>query len=187
MALVAVMFWFPIGMLLPGEPFLILAGVLAPSGQLSLPLVFTAIAVTAVVSPSLAFQVGRRIDDRVERAQKDSRIVGRLLTKGEAFLLRRGELAVAIACWVPPIRAVVPLLMGAARYSFPRFLAFSAAGTTAWVAIFVIGGYLAGPIFSKYVGPISLALLAVTLAVALIARLRRRSDAKRPNLVDERN
>ncbi|MFB7718949.1 DedA family protein [Nocardia sp. NPDC056100] len=181
-ALTLLLFWIPTGMIIPGEPFFVLAGILAASGQVSLPLVLIVIIASAIISPIGAYVAGRRFDGWISSRPADSKF-RRLLTKGEAALRRRGAPAAAFACWIPFLRTTIPLMIGASRYSFTRFVAFSATGTTLWSALFIIGGYFAGPFFQKfaiYVGMGLLILLVPLILFKLIRRLVRGPAAKQP-------
>ncbi|WP_433678293.1 DedA family protein [Nocardia sp. CA-119907] len=191
---IAVLFVFPVGALLPGEPFLIAVGVLASEGELSLPLALAVVLAAVIVTPLLAFRTGDRIYSRIRRRPADSRM-RKFIKQSEDVLDKRGEIMAAVVCWVPPLRGTVPMLMGAARYSFPRFLAFSALGTTVWAVLFVTGGYLAAPLFSRLavcVGIVGILAAVIPAIAERIKHVRRRRAAAASHrigidLIDGRN
>lgn len=166
------LFWFPTGLVFPGEPFYVVAGVLAAGGQLSLPLTLIIVIVSSILSPTGAYFVGRRFDDWLRNRPEDSKF-RRMLVKGEDAVRRRGALAAALSCWVPLLRVTVPTMIGASRYPFPRFLALSASGTTVWCSLFVLGGYYAGPFFTKFAVYVGIALLVALVGAGLVKLVRR--------------
>ncbi|WP_327145428.1 DedA family protein [Nocardia sp. NBC_01327] len=170
--LTVLLFWIPTGLIIPGEPFFVLAGILAASGQVSLPIVILVIVTSAIVSPIGTYYAGRVFDDWIGRRPAESKL-RRALEKGEDTLRRRGAPAAVFACWIPLLRTTLPIMIGASKYSFPRFVAFSATGTTIWSALFIIGGYYAGPFFQKFAIYAGMALLA-SLAILILYKLVRR-------------
>ncbi|MFX0579396.1 DedA family protein [Nocardia nepalensis] len=183
-ALIAVgLFWFPIGMLFPGEPLVILAGSLAADGEISLPGVFVLMMAAATMSMSLAYATGRRFDGWISR-RPQSRL-RRLLDRGENILRPRGALAIVSVSWIPPLRATLPMLAGATRYPFRRFLAFNVVGATVWTTVFMGGGYLAGPLLLGNPRPIVASIIVVLLVVAVAKWIRRRRADKVTAPIDE--
>lgn len=84
-----------VGFVLPGETAVVLGGVLAATGHLSLPVLLVVVVVAAVVGDSVGYEVGRRFGPRV--------LGSRLLRRHQARLQgRRGSCASGAAgpsCW----------------------------------------------------------------------------------------
>jgi membrane protein DedA with SNARE-associated domain len=75
----------------------------------------------------------------------------------------------------------MPALAGTSRMSYPRFLAFNAAGGLVWGVGFVLLGFLAGDSYKrieKAVGQGSALLILLVLVVAIVIwRIRKRRTA----------
>ncbi|WP_040865359.1 DedA family protein [Nocardia exalbida] len=182
-ALTISLFWIPMGLIIPGEPLFVLVGILAAGNRVDFQIVLAVVIASNVVGPTGTYYLGRVFDDWIRHRPVDSKL-RRALEKGESSLRKRGTVATLFACWIPLLRTTIPVLIGASKYSFPRFLAFSATGTTIWSAIFVSGGFFAGPFFEKfatYAGMVLLAALVCFLLVKLVRRLTRRAVPAEPN------
>ncbi|MGK5543323.1 DedA family protein [Streptomyces sp. URMC 127] len=180
----AAAFIFPIGLVLPAELFLAVAGILAANGQLSAPLVFVVVCAAAALSLSLSYRSGQPVHRRIQRRPPHSKLRAGA-EKGEALMRRRGALAMVAVCWVALLRPIVPLLMGSARYSFPRFLAAGLLGTALWAAALIGGGYALGPAITQYTGIAMAVVIVVPVGNVLIKRLkakRRAQDGTAPSL-----
>ncbi len=119
-----------VGFVLPGETAVLLGGVLASTGRLSLPVLLVLVVLAAVGGDSVGYEVGRRFGPRL--------LGGRLLRRhrarvddASAVLRRRGGWAVLLARSTAFLRAVMPGLAGLSRMPYRRFLAFNAAGRAA--------------------------------------------------------
>ncbi|MBH0779664.1 DedA family protein [Nocardia bovistercoris] len=172
----AALFWFPIGMLFPGEPLVILAGSLAADGEISLPGVFVLMVAAGTAGMSLAYVTGRRFDGWISRRPRSR--LRRVLDRGENILRPRGASAIISVSWIPPLRATLPVLAGATRYPFRRFLAFNVAGATVWIAVFMGGGYVAGPLLLGHPLPIIASIIVVLLVITATKWIRRRRADK---------
>jgi membrane-associated protein len=176
-----------IGLFLPGETALIVGGVLASQGHLSLPLLLVLAIIAAVAGDSVGYEVGRRGGPALRRSRLGRLIGARRWAKAEQFLVRRGGLAVFLGRWVGVMRPLVPSLAGMGKMPYRRFLTFNILGGVPWATAVVLGGYAAGNSFglvSQWLGRGSLflgSLLALAAAAwfgfRLIAKRRRRRNA----------
>lgn len=164
-----------VGFVLPGETAVVLAGVAASQGRVSLPLLVVVVVVAAIAGDSVGYEVGRHAGPRVlDLPLLRSRRGG--IERARAFLREKGGRAVFIGRWTAFLRAVTPGLAGVSHMPYRRFLAFNAAGGVAWGTTFCLVGYLAGASYHKVeqvAGRASLVLLGVVVAVLLIAHVRR--------------
>jgi membrane-associated protein len=105
--------------------------------------------VAAVVSGSLAgetvgFVVGRVFGPRLIASRLGRRIGQRHVLRAERWLERRGGVAILISRFLPVMHALIPVTVGASRYPYRRFLAWTAPACVAWAAIYVSVGQAAG-------------------------------------------
>jgi membrane protein DedA with SNARE-associated domain len=173
-----------VGFVLPGETAVVLGGVLAYRGDLSLPALLVVVVVAAIVGDSVGYEVGRRYGDRVLQIRPLRRHAPRLAA-AQNLVRRRGASAVFLGRWTAFLRAVMPGLAGVSRMRYPRFLAFNAIGGLAWGTTFVLIGYLAGDSYARVeeiAGRGAAAVTAAVLLILLVVWHRRRAvrETERP-------
>jgi membrane-associated protein len=173
------------GFVFPGETAIVVAGVLASQGRVSLPVLFVVIVIAAVTGDSVGYEIGRRFGDRLI-AVKPLRRHQAKIGKAQGMLRRRGAFAVFLGRFTALLRALMPALAGSARMPYGRFLVFNAMGGIAWGIGFTTGGYLAGTAFeqvARWAGrvlAIGVALLVVAAIVVWSLRRRRRERIPDP-------
>jgi membrane protein DedA with SNARE-associated domain len=157
------------GALLPGEASLIVAGALASSGRLSLPLVIAVAAGAAIVGDNVGYQIGRRGLRRVLDRPGRRRAA---IQRGEAFFRRHGAAAVFFGRWLPGLRVAASWLAGANRMPWRRFLLWNALGGISWAATVGSAAYVLGRTASGWLAAIGLVGVAIVVLVELIRRFR---------------
>ena len=133
-----------LGIVVPGEFALVLGGVLAHQGRVSLLAAIAAGAAGAVAGDSIGYAVGRRFGDRLlDRLPR--RLRGRRhLERAMALARRHGGRAVFVGRFTTGVRALVPGLAGLAQVPYRTFVAFNAAGGLLWATGSVLLGFAAG-------------------------------------------
>jgi len=166
------------GALVPGETGLIVAGVLAAEGRLSLPAVIGVAAGGAILGDNVGYLLGRRglrrLFDRPGRWAAGRR---RLVQRGEKFFARYGAAAVFFARWLPALRVAAAWLAGESRMPWRRFLLWNALGGIAWAATIGSLAYVLGRTASGSLSAIGFIGIGIAAVVFLVARLRRRRHA----------
>ena len=170
-----------IGFVIPGETAAVLAGVGAGLGHVALPLSLAVVVLAAIVGDSVGYEVGRRFfGPRVLTGPLLARH-RRRIERAQAFLRRRGGIAVFLGRFTAFFRAMMPALAGASRMPYRKFLAWNAVGGLVWGTIFVVVGYAAGASYhqvEKQVGRgIAIGLAAVVVAALVAWRLRSEGSA----------
>jgi membrane protein DedA with SNARE-associated domain len=127
--LVAVVGAESMGVPLPGETALILGGLAASEGRLSIVLVIVLGAAAAIVGDNIGFQIGRR-GGRVllERPGRFYEERQRVLAVGDPFFERHGPKAVFLGRWIAGLRVWASWLAGASVMSWRSFLLWNALG-----------------------------------------------------------
>jgi membrane-associated protein len=171
-----------IGFVLPGETAVLIGGVLAAGGRLSLTTLCVLVFVAAVVGDTVGYQVGRLLGPHVIGWRRLDRFRARL-DAAQRMLRERGGPAVFLARFTAFLRAAMPGLAGLSRMRYRRFLAFNAAGGLIWGVGFCLIGYLAGASYERVASlvgrgaAIAMAVL-VLLALAVWLLRRRRASAE---------
>jgi membrane protein DedA with SNARE-associated domain len=173
-----------IGFVLPGETAVVIGGVLAATGRLQLPVLLVLVVAAAILGDTVGYEVGRHLGTRALATRPlrrhQSRIEG-----AQRFLRRRGGMAVFLGRFTAFLRAVMPGLAGTSQMSYPRFLAFNAAGGVVWGVGVALLGFFAGNSYQaaeSTLGRTSAIVLAlVVVAGLLIWHRQRRHRTREPD------
>ncbi len=179
------------GVPLPGETILIAAAVIAgTSHALNIWLVVAAAAGGAILGNSISFWIGREIGYRLlVRYGRYVWLSERRIKLGQYVFLRFGGAVVFFGHFVGPLRALAAFLAGTDRMTWPRFLAFNAAGGIVFAVTFGLGAYFLGKEADRLARPVGIGLgvgaAIVIIALALIVRrheteLEARAEAALP-------
>jgi membrane-associated protein len=159
-----------VGFVLPGETAVLLEGVLASAGKLSLPAVLAIVVLAAVLGDSVGYEVGRHFGPRVLTWRPLRRHQTKLNAARES-LRERGGWAVFLGRFTAFLRAVMPGLAGLSRMPYPRFLIYNAAGGVVWGVGVTLLGYFAGRSYDRVASLLSrssIVLIGVLLVAALV-------------------
>ncbi|MFF5078443.1 DedA family protein [Actinoplanes sp. NPDC000266] len=170
-----------IGLVFPGEAALLLGGVLAGTGHLSLPILLIVAVAAAVLGDSAGYEIGRLGGDTI-KASRLGRLIGdERWAKADAFTRKHGVWAVVAGRWIGLMRALVPAMAGMTLMPYRKFLVFNAIGGALWATAVVVGGYFTGTSWHQLesaLGDISIvAVGAAALSVVAFVALRRRASA----------
>ena len=166
-----------LGFVLPGEAAVVLGGVLASRGHVSLVLLVVVV-VAAVAGPLVGYEIGRRMGDRLF-ASRALRRIPRGVEKARSALRDKGGTAVLAGRFIAIIRALMPAAAGAAQMRYRTFVIYTAASGIIWGVGYCLLGYLAGSAYvvvERRVGAglaIALAVLVVAVAIAWAVRRHR--------------
>jgi membrane protein DedA with SNARE-associated domain len=166
-----------VGVIVPGETAVLLGGVLAWYGRVSLADAITAAALGALLGDNIAYWVGVRWGDRIVEG-RIGRIVGeQRWARARRRLNQKGFLTIVFGRFPPVARTLVPVLAGSARMPYPRFLAGNALGVVVWATASVLAGYLAGDAWQRIErvqNIVALAVAAAIVAGVAVVKLRGR-------------
>jgi membrane protein DedA with SNARE-associated domain len=164
---------------LPSETAMIVCGIQAARGQLSLPWVIVCGAAGAFFGDNASYAVGRWIGHPVvDRFFRGERARERL-EWAKRFLKERGSYVLVVARFVPGGRTATTFTSGLVRLPWPtRFVPFIAVAAVLWALYGGLLGYLGGRVFRNQ--PLYALVVAFGIAAAvggsaeLIRWLRRR-------------
>ncbi|TDV43542.1 DedA family protein [Actinophytocola oryzae] len=167
-----------VGMVLPGEVALLVAGFGAHQGWVSLwPMVVVAV-LAAALGDSVGYEVGKWLGPKLLGSGIGRRIGVERWAKAEAFLHRHGGKAVLLGRFTAVLRALTPGVAGAAHLPYLRvFLPWNLAGAVIWGGGCVLLGYgfsASLAVVGRYLAWGPIVLVAVGLVVYLVVRSARR-------------
>ncbi len=166
-----------VGVVFPGEIAVLLGGVSASRGTVSLAEVLIAASLGAVAGDQVGYAVGHRYGEGLLRRIPDRLLDDDKLRSAQAFIRRMGAKGVILGRWTAALRALVPGLAGMSQMHYARFLAANLVGGVVWAVVVGVVGYEAGdqwPAVQRTVGNASYALLAVLALAFLVLHLVRR-------------
>lgn len=166
-----------LGAVLPGETAMVVAGVLAARGNISLPAIIAVSASAAVLGDQVGYLIGRRFGPGLRRSRLGRRVGERRWTTAQDAVNRNGPWAVAGGRWVALLRALVPTVAGAVSMPYRRFLTANAIGGSVWATGTILICYFAGGSASSAqdlltrTSLIGLGIVVVVVAVTMTRRL----------------
>ncbi len=170
-----------VGLVIPSETVVLVGGILAARGNLSLPLLAGLVTVAAVAGDSMGYAIGRRFGPAIQQNRAGQWVGPARWDKAHAYVQSHGVLAVVLGRWVGMMRALVPATAGIVRLPYRRFLAANLVGVATWVVGVLALGYAAtGSITAAQstLGNISTVGIALVLGLAMTMVLRKHHRAK---------
>jgi membrane protein DedA with SNARE-associated domain len=140
-----------VGSVIPGTTVILALSALIPGGDLKLQWVLLAAITGAVLGDGGAFWIGHRRQREILTVWPFSNYP-RLVAQSEAFFNRFGTLAIFLARFVAPIRAVVPITAGALDVPPARFYAVNIPAIVLWACAHVLPGVFAVELLHRYGG-----------------------------------
>ncbi len=173
-----------VGLVAPGETTVIVGGVVAGQGEISL---FVLIAVTwvcAVAGDLASYTVGRRLGRAwMVRHGERLKITEDRLAQVERFFDRHGGVTILIGRFIGFVRALAPFIAGTTRMPLRRFLPYDVLGAGAWAVTFATLGYVFWHSFDRLTTYVSRGLVAfgtvVVVASALVGLVQLRRDPEK--------
>ena len=166
-----------VGLLAPGETFMVFGGVVAGQGRIELVTMIAICWACAVAGDLTSFALGRRLGRAflVRHGPKFS-ITEERLQHVERFFQRHGGKAILIGRFVGIVRAIAPFLAGSSGMRLRRFVPYDIIGAGLWSSTFLVLGYIFWQSFGEVVdyaekGALALGSL-ITLIVALVVVTR---------------
>lgn len=171
---------------IPSELIMPLAGFTAGRGELSFVGVVIAGALGSLLGQLPLYYIGRFFgEDRLvrwaDRYGKWLTLSGNDIKKADDWFDQHGTKAVFFARLVPGLRSLISVPAGMSEMPMPKFLLYSALGTTLWVVILAVLGTLLGQnydLVDTYLGPVALVVVGGLAVFAVVWIVRRRSQRK---------
>ncbi|SOD74147.1 membrane-associated protein [Jatrophihabitans sp. GAS493] len=168
---------FLLGVVLPGETALLVAGVFCERGVLDLRIMIPVAIIAAIAGDSVGYEFGRKFGPALRRSRAGLRVGEPRWATVDAFLHKHGGKAVFLGRMTALLRALMPSMAGMSGMHYWTFLFWNALGGILWATGCVLLGYA----FSSALGTIGstltwapLAILAVAGIVYLVLHRRRR-------------
>jgi len=162
-----------VGFFLPGDSLLFATGFLIHAGflNINIHLAVLIIFVAAVLGDTVGYTFGRKLGPTLFR-KKDARLFKqKYIQQAQDFYEKHGGKTIIIARFVPIVRTFAPIVAGAGKMEYKRFLVFNLIGGFLWAAGVTYAGYLLGGVFESAGIEIDHVLLPLIAIIILISVL----------------
>lgn len=162
-----------IGFFLPGDSLIFTTGFLIQAGLLpiNIHLAVFIIFVAAVLGDTVGYWFGRRAGPRIFK-KPDARLFKQeYIQRSQTFYEKHGGKTIIIARFIPIVRTFAPIVAGASRMNYQRFLSFNVIGGLLWSAGVTYIGYGLGGLFEQAGIDIDQVLLPIIALIIFISIL----------------
>jgi membrane-associated protein len=167
---------------LPGDSLLVMAGVYAAKGDLSIWALNLLLIPLAILGDAVSYTIGARAGRHLFNRPRSRLFRPEHLRAAHDFYERHGGKAIIIARFVPIVRTFVPVVAGAAQMSYLKFATYNVVGGAGWVLSMTLLGYGLGntiPNLDQHIEKVIVIVIAVSLLPGLVEwwRAKRRARA----------
>lgn len=138
---------FFLGFVLPGGDYLLFAaGMFCGTHYLEIPLVLLLLLLVAAsfLGDFTGYFKGKWLGTKLFVDNTSRFFKKEYLERGSRFYDRFGALAFIMGRFMPVIRTLIPMIAGASKYEFKKFLLFNILGALTWVCTLVPLGFFIG-------------------------------------------
>ncbi|TET52391.1 MAG: DedA family protein [Anaerolineales bacterium] len=140
------------GFFLPGDSLLLTAGLLASRGTLDVRVLLPLLFVAAVLGDTVGYWFGAKAGPRIFTREKSLFFKPQNLLKAKAFYDKHGGKTITLARFMPFVRTFAPIVAGAVKMKYNRFLLFNLLGGLVWAIGMTLLGYYLGLAFGTVEG-----------------------------------
>jgi membrane-associated protein len=140
------------GFFFPGDSLLLTAGLLASRGALDIRVLMPVLFVAAVLGDTVGYWFGAKTGPRIFKREESLLFKPQNLLKAKAFYDKHGGKTITLARFMPFIRTFAPIVAGAVRMDYRRFLGFNLLGGVLWAIGMTALGYSLGLAFGTVEG-----------------------------------
>ena len=168
---------------LPGDSLLVMAGVYAAKGDLSILALNLLLIPCAVAGDAMSYGIGARAGHRLFNRPRSRLFRPEHLQAAKAFYERHGGKAIILARFMPLVRTFVPVVAGIAQMRYRRFAGFNVIGGAAWVLSMTLLGFGLGnsiPNLDRHIEKVIVAVVLLSLLPGVIEYLKARRRRATP-------
>jgi len=140
-----------IGFFLPGDSLLFATGFLIHAGILpvDIHLAVLIIFIAAVLGDSVGYTFGRKLGPRIF-SRKDARLFKQeYIQRAQGFYDTHGGKTIIIARFIPIVRTFAPIVAGAGKMNYRKFISFNLIGAFLWAVGLTYAGFFLGGLFES--------------------------------------
>jgi membrane-associated protein len=167
---------------LPGDSLLVMAGLYAAKGDLSILWLNALLIPMAVAGDATSYWIGRRSGPHLFNRPRSRFFDPAHVQAAHDFYERHGGKAIIIARFMPLVRTFVPVVAGVAGMRYRAFATFNVVGGVAWVGSMTLTGYVLGtrfPLLVQHIEKVIIAVIVLSFLPGVFEWLRVRRAAGR--------
>jgi membrane protein DedA with SNARE-associated domain/membrane-associated phospholipid phosphatase len=174
-----------VGFIAPGEFTIILGGVLAGEGTLSIGLLIGIVWASIVTGDSIGFLLGRRLGRSFAvRHGHRIRLTEERIEKVDRYFKRHGGKTIFIGRWIGFVRPLMPFTAGASGMPYRRFVPYDVLSAGLFGSFFCLLGFVFWHSLDRITaiagrGALGLGILAALIIGGIVAFKRLRDPAER--------
>ncbi|WP_285116901.1 DedA family protein [Leifsonia sp. fls2-241-R2A-40a] len=133
-----------VGLIVPGDTIVLVAST-AVAGPVEYIALVVVVILGALCGESIGFALGRWFGPRIRDSRLGARIGTRNFDRAEAYLARRGGIAVFLSRFLPVLHSIIPLTVGMSPMRYKTFMAWTVPASVLWAFAYVsVGSAAAG-------------------------------------------
>jgi len=159
-----------IGFFFPGDSLLFTAGFLASQGYLDIRVLISGCFIAAVAGDSIGYLIGAKLGPKIFIKENSIFFHKKHLERAQSFYDKHGGKTIILARFIPVIRAFAPVVAGAGKMDYKRFVFFNFFGAVLWAIGVTLAGYYLGnliPDVDRYLLPIVGLIVIASILPAL--------------------
>jgi len=165
-----------VGLVLPGDSLLFIAGLLIATKFIAVNLVLAIvlIAIAAIAGNLVGYWLGSKIGPSLLR-RPDSRFFKReYVDRTQEFFNQYGPRAIVLARFTPIVRTLITAVAGIARMEFRTFATYSAIGGVVWAAVMTLLGFYLGTVefIASHIEVLTIVVVIISV-IPIILELRK--------------
>jgi membrane-associated protein len=175
---------------LPGDSLLVMAGVYAAKGDLSILALNLLLIPCAIAGDATSYTIGARTGPRLFSRPRSRFFKPEHLLLAKSFYEKHGGKAIILARFMPLVRTFVPVVAGIAQMRYRRFAEFNVVGGAAWVLSMTLLGFGLGnsiPSLDRHIEKVIVVVVLLSLMPGIVEYLkarRRRAAGGAPRPAD---
>jgi membrane-associated protein len=169
------------GFFFPGDSLMVVAGLLAAKGTLSLPIMLVSLSIAGILGDAVGYFTGLKLGPLLFTRPKSLLFRPAHLRKAHEFYKIHGSKTIIMARFVPFVRTFAPIVAGAGQMPYAKFVVYNIVGGISWVFSMLLTGYFLGqfPIVEKHVEKVVILVVVLSLMPIVVEYLKsRRTPAK---------
>lgn len=131
-----------VGLIMPGDTIVLIAST-GVSDLTDFFFLIGAVLLGSLVGESIGFSIGRLFGQRIRASKLGQRFGEQNWRRADIFVERRGGPAVAISRFLPVLHSLVPVVAGATKMTYRKFIGWTFAACLVWASVYVGIGYIA--------------------------------------------
>lgn len=164
-----------VGLIVPGDTIVLVAST-AVAGPLEYAALVIAVIVGALCGESIGFALGRYFGPRIRASRLGRRLGPQNFDRAEAYLAKRGGIAVFLSRFLPVLHSLIPLTVGMSPMRYRTFMAWTVPACVIWAFAYVTVGSLAAGGYRElseelhWAGYAFVAVIAVFIGVVFVVK-----------------